>query len=87
MAPPKRIPVPDLSDVLNVYFKYVVCEWYPGDDTVEKRVRNFVVNLQREDATDDQIYDALAEMNEMMGDPMAFYETFIEGKDMLGTAN
>lgn len=81
MARAKKVPVPDLADVLNVYFKYVVREFYPGDDAVEKRIRGFVVNLQREDATDEQIYDALAEMNEMMGDPMAYYEEFIEGID------
>jgi len=77
----KRVPVPDLADVLNVYFKYVVREFYPGDDSVEKRIRAYVLNLQREDATDDQIYAALAKMNEIMGDPMAFYEEFIEGID------
>ena len=81
MAPPKRVPAPELSDVLNVYFTYVLQAYYPGDNRIEKATRSYIVDLQRADASDDLIYEALEELHEMLGNPMAFYESFIEGED------
>ena len=81
MAKQKLVPAPALADVLSTYFRYVVQAWYPEDSAIEKAARSYVLNLQREDATDEQIFDALEEMNPMMGNPLAFYEAFIEGEE------
>lgn len=77
----KLVPVPSLADVLATYIKYVVREYYPGDTILERLIQTYILHLQQLDATDDQIYDALEEMNPMLGNPLAFYETFVEGED------
>jgi hypothetical protein len=81
MAPSKPCHQPVFADVLNRYFKYVVRELYPDPkegDELEKRIRNYVLNLQRdENKTEEEIYLLLADMHPLLGDPLAFYEEFV----------
>jgi hypothetical protein len=38
---------------------------------------SFVVNLQRENMSESDIYKLVADMNPNLGDPLAFYEEFV----------
>ena len=79
MAPSKQHPKPEFSDVLNAYFKQVVRQFYvePQVEVIERKISNYIVNLQREKQTDDEIYLALADMNPLLGDPLVFYQEFV----------
>ena len=57
---PTHPVVPPLATVLNAYIKDVVDAFYPGDEIIVRRIRQHVINLQRdENATDDEIYESL----------------------------
>jgi hypothetical protein len=93
MAPSKPRHQPVFADVLKKYFKHVVRELFPDPevgDLLEKTIRNYVLNLQREQMTEEKIYLLLTDMNQMLGDPLAFYEEFVledeEKKDAVARA-
>jgi hypothetical protein len=93
MAPSKPRHQPVFADVLKKYFKHVVRELYPDPevgDLLENRIRNYVLNLQRDNTTEEAIYLCLADMNPMLGDPLAYYEEFVledeEKKDAVARA-
>jgi hypothetical protein len=57
----------------------VVRELYPEPDVhqgFEKEIRLFVVELQRENTSESEIYELLAAMKPVLDDPLAFYEEF-----------
>jgi Transposase len=71
---------PPFADVLNSYMRHVVRECVPEPavhEELEKTIRSYVVNLQRENTSESEIYDLLAEMNPILGCPLAFYEEFV----------
>jgi hypothetical protein len=76
MAPSK----PPFSDVLNSYMVHVVRVFHPDPavhELMETAIRNYVVNLQRENTSEGMIYDLLEEMNPLLGNPLTFYEEFV----------
>jgi HPt (histidine-containing phosphotransfer) domain-containing protein len=45
---------------------------------LEKAMRSYTVELQRENKSESQIlYELLAKMNPVLGDPLTFYEEFV----------
>jgi hypothetical protein len=68
---------PTLDEVLNAYCEFAVRPQYKDSKSSKRQeliVRNFVSNLQRDRADNDRIYDCLAEMNPLLGCPLAFYQ-------------
>jgi hypothetical protein len=71
---------PPFADVLNSYMRHVVREFYPEPavhEELEKAIRSYIVNLQRENTSESEIYELLAEMNPALGNPLTFYEEFV----------
>ena len=67
MGKEKLSPAPSLTDVLSTYFEYITKTWHPEHSAIENVACSYVSKLQREDATDKQIFDTLEGMNPMMG--------------------
>jgi hypothetical protein len=68
------------ADVLNAYMRHVVRELHPEPDVhegLEKAICWYIVNLQRENKSESKIYELVAKMNPVLGDPLAFYEEFV----------
>ena len=60
--------------------RHVVRECFPEPavhEELEKAIRSYVVNLQRENTSESEIYDLLAGMNPVLGCPLTFYEEFV----------
>jgi hypothetical protein len=71
---------PPFTDVLNSHMLHVVRVFYPETavhEQMETAIRNYVVNLQRENTSEGTMYDLLAEMNPLLGNPLTFYEEFV----------
>ena len=71
---------PPFADVLNSYMRHVVRVFHPEPavhEQMETAIRNYVVNLQRENTSEGTIYELLAEMNPLLGNPLTFYEEFV----------
>jgi hypothetical protein len=68
---------PTLADVLNPYFNLAIGPTFANSEPEERRVRNFVLHLHREGADKDWIYDCLAELNPLLGCPLAFYQEIV----------
>lgn len=84
MAPSTMHPEPLFSDVVRTWIKHVVRPMFrvPGElEPIEKSIRNYIINLQRENHDDDEIYLKLAELHPLLGDPLAFYEEFVLSDD------
>ena len=74
---------PPFADVLNSYMCHVVHECFPDPavhEGLEKVICSYVVNLQRENTSESEIYDLLAEMNRLLGSPLTSYEKFVMRK-------
>jgi hypothetical protein len=70
--------IPTIADVLNhTYCKLAIGPTFANSEPEERHVRNFVLNLQREGADNDSIYDCLAELNPLLGCPLAFYQDIV----------
>ena len=68
------------TDVLNSHMLHIVRVFYPETavhEQMETAIRNYVVNLQRENTSEGTIYELLAEMNPLLGNPLTFYEEFV----------
>ena len=74
MSPSSSTTEPTLSDVINVYIKFVIEPTSEDSQTEEKRIRNFVLNLQREGTDNLTIYELVESMNPHFGSPITFYE-------------
>ena len=71
---------PALSDVLNSYIRHVVQEFYPEPaehEQIETVIRSYVANLQRENTSKNKIYELLADLHPLLGNPLTFYEEFV----------
>ena len=71
---------PPFADVLNSYMRHVVREFFPEPavhEELEKTIRSYIVNLQRDNTSESEIYELLAEMNPALGNPLTFYEEFV----------
>jgi hypothetical protein len=78
----------NLADVLNTYCKLAIGPTFANSEPEERRVLNFVLNLQREGADNDWIYDCLTELNPLLGCPLAFYqEIFLPYDEASKTCN
>jgi hypothetical protein len=69
--------IPTLADVLNTYCKLAIGPTFANSEPEERRVRNFVLNLQREGVDNDWVYDCLTELNPLLGCPLAFYQEIV----------
>jgi hypothetical protein len=58
---------PTLAEVLNAYCKLAIRPAFQDSQSKERAVRNFVQNLQTDGATNDRIYDRLAELSPLLG--------------------
>ena len=70
MSPSSSTTEPTLSDVINVYIKFVIEPTSEDSQTEEKRIRNFVLNLQREGTDNLTIYELVESMNPHFGSPI-----------------
>jgi hypothetical protein len=71
---------PALADVLNSYIRHVVQEFYPEPaehEQMERVIRSYVANLHRENTSENKIYELLAELHPLLGNPLTFYEEFV----------
>ena len=71
---------PPFADVLNSYMRHVVREFYPEPavhEQLEKAMRSYIVNLQRENTSESEIFELLDEMHPLLGNPLTFYEEFV----------
>jgi hypothetical protein len=71
---------PTLDEVLNAYCKFAVRPRYKDSRSKKRQeliVHNFVLNLRRDGADNDHIYDRLAEMNPLLGCPLTFYQEIV----------
>jgi hypothetical protein len=71
---------PPFADVLNAYMRHVVLELHPEPhvhEGLEKAIHLYIVSLQWENKSESKIYELVAEMNPVSGEPLAFYEEFV----------
>ena len=78
--------IPTLCDFFYVYFK-VALPAVENQEEVERSVNAYVLSMQQQQASDDEIYEVLITMCHDIGCPLKFYEgTILPFKDTSGAA-